>query len=346
MIVLHSKIHIKKQQVSYTTMSVLLSKQVDVKKIKYSEVKVLQSGAKSVYLSHDGCKLMVQTPVLNLPYGVNDSTTFNAKFKKDIKTKKDDVDEAKKYDITVSFKGMQENPKIKAFHDKLREIEEKIVDDAFTNRQLWFKNNYNNNRDVVLSMFTPMVKMDKDKETGEVVNKYPPTFKVKIPYDAKEDKFGFDAYDMDNNEIDFASIVNNLKGGKAQLIIQLTGIWISAGMFGCSWKVVSAKFQQSNISKVTFLQDSDNEKDEDDDEDDEEDDEISVDDEVLKKKPVKEEVPVEEEDEDNDEDENDKDEEEDEEEAEEEEVQKEPTPPPSPPPAKTVTKKAVKKVAK
>jgi hypothetical protein len=323
-------------------MSVLLSKQVDVKKIKYSEVKVLQSGAKSVYMFHDGGKLMVQTPVLNLPYGINDSSTFNAKFKKDAKTKKEDVDEAKKFDITVSFKGMQENPKIKAFHDKLREMEEKIVDDAFTNRQLWFKNNYNNNRDVVLSMFTPMVKMDKDKETGEVVNKYPPTFKVKIPYDAKEDKFGFDAYDMDNNEIDFASIVNNLKSGKAQLIIQLTGIWISGGMFGCSWKVVSAKFQQSNISKVAFLQDSDNEKD-DDDEEEEDDDDISVDEEVLKKKPVKEEVPVEEEDE---EDEEDDDNDEEQEEDVVEEAEKEPTPPPSPPPVKTVTKKAVKKVTK
>jgi len=324
-------------------MSVLLPKQIDVKKIKYSEVKVLQSGAKSVYMFHDGGKMMIQTPVLNLPYGVNDSTTFNAKMKKDGKSKKEDVDEPKKYDITVSFKGMQENPKIKAFHDKLKEMEDKVIDDAFNNRQLWFKNNYNNNRDVVMAMFTPIVKMDKDKETGEVANKYPPTFKVKIPYDAKEDKFGFDAYDMDNNEIDFSSIVNNLKGGKAQLIIQLTGIWISAGMFGCSWKVVSAKFQQSNISKVAFLQDSDNEKEDDDEE--EEDDDISVDEEVLKKKPVKEEVPVEEEDEEEEE------EGEEEEQAEEEEVEEEeekvPTPPPSPPPAaKTVTKKAVKKTAK
>ena len=295
---------------------------------------------------HDGGKMMIQTPVLNLPYGVNDSATFNAKMKKDGKSKKEDVDEPKKYDITVSFKGMQENPKIKAFHDKLKEMEDKVIDDAFNNRQLWFKNNYNNNRDVVMAMFTPIVKMDKDKETGEVANKYPPTFKVKIPYDAKEDKFGFDAYDMDNNEIDFSSIINNLKGGKAQLIIQLTGIWISAGMFGCSWKVVSAKFQQSNISKVAFLQDSDNEKE--DDEEEEDDDDISVDEEVLKKKPVKEEVPVEEEDEEEEEEEGEEEEQAEEEEEEEvEEEEKVPTPPPSPPPAaKTVTKKAVKKTTK
>ena len=176
---------------------------------------------------------------------------------------------------------MDENPKIKQFHDKMKELEQKIIDDAFTNRLVWFKNNYSGNKDVVSNMFTPIVKHDKDKVTGEYANKYPPTFKAKIPYNSLENKFEFDCYDMDNNEINFNDILSNLKGGKAQFIIQLSGIWFSAGMFGCSWKIVSSKFQQINTSKITFVADSDDELVNANDEDDEDD--ISVDNEVIAK---------------------------------------------------------------
>jgi hypothetical protein len=181
-------------------------------------------------------------------------------------------------------------------------------------------------------------------------DKYPPTFKAKIPYDSSEDKFDFDSYDMDNNEIDFKDYVSNLKGGKAQFIIQLNGIWFSAGMFGCSWKIVSAKFQKVNSSKITFVKDSDDDNVEEDDEDD-----IEVDTEVISKSVQKPQVtasattvsktPVvsskkEEEDEDEDDEEEEDEEEDDEEEVEDAQV---PEPEPEPEPVKPAVKKVNKK---
>lgn len=255
-------------------MNVLLAKNFNVDKLKYSELKIMKSGAKSVYINYNGNKVNLQTPILNIPYGVNDNMQF---------IKKDDTrkDEERKYDITVSFKGMDENPKIKQFYDKMKELEQKIIDDAFTNRLAWFKNNCSGNKDFVSAMFTPIVKHDKDKVTGEYANKYPPTFKAKIPYNSSENKFDFDCYDMDNNEINFNDILANLKGGKAQFIIQLSGIWFSAGIFGCSWKIVSSKFQQINMSKPTFVPDSDDELNNGGDDDD--DDDISVDNDIVAK---------------------------------------------------------------
>jgi hypothetical protein len=255
-------------------MNVLLAKNFNVDKLKYSELKIMKSGAKSVYINYNGNKVNLQTPILNIPYGVNDNMQF---------IKKDDTrkDEERKYDITVSFKGMDENPKIKQFYDKMKELEQKIIDDAFTNRLAWFKNNCSGNKDFVSAMFTPIVKHDKDKVTGEYANKYPPTFKAKIPYNSSENKFDFDCYDMDNNEINFNDILSNLKGGKAQFIIQLSGIWFSAGIFGCSWKIVSSKFQQINMSKPTFVPDSDDELNNGG--DDEDDDDISVDNDIVAK---------------------------------------------------------------
>ena len=261
-------------------MNVLLAKNFNVDKLKYSELKGMKSGAKSIYINYNGNKVNLQTPVLNIPYGINDNMQF---IKKDENRK----DEERKYDITVSFKGMDENPKIKQFYDKMKELEQKIIDDAFTNRLAWFKNNCSGNKDFVSNMFTPIVKHDKDKTTGEYANKYPPTFKAKIPYNSSENKFEFDCFDMDNNEINFQDILSNLKGGKAQFIIQLSGIWFSAGIFGCSWKVVSSKFQQINMSKPTFVVDSDDEMNNDN--NDEDDDDISVDNDIIAKisqKPV------------------------------------------------------------
>ena len=307
-------------------MNVLLPKNLDINKIKYSELKVMKSGAKSVYVNYSGSKINIQTPVMNIPYGVND----NQKFIKDDPKRKD---EPPKYDITVSFKGIDENPKIKVFHDKMKELEEKIIDDAFANRLAWFKNNYGGNKDTVSNMFSNIIKHDKDKETGEVVNKYPPTFKAKIPYNPLESKFEFDSYDMDNKEVDFTEYVSNLKGGRAQFIIQLNGIWFSAGMFGCSWKIVSGKFQQSNASKPTFIPDSDDDVEED--EEDEED--IEVDTDAIKAKTEETKEEEEEEEEEEAEEEAVAAEEEEEEEEDEEE---EPEPP------KPVKKAPVKKAAK
>jgi len=283
----------------------------------------MKSGAKSVYVNYGVSKINIQTPVLNIPYGVND----NQKWIKDDPKRKD---ESPKYDITVSFKGMEENPKIKLFHDKLKELEAKIIDDAFSNRLAWFKNNYGGNKDTVSNMFSNIIKHDKDKETGEIANKYPPTFRAKIPYNPLDDKFEFDAYDMDNNEINFADYVENLKGGKAQFIIQLNGIWFSAGMFGCSWKIVSGRFQKSNSMKPTFVVESDDEAVEDEEDDD---DDIEVDSDAIKEKEA-----VEEE----EEEEAVEEEEEAEEEAVEEE-EEEPEPEPPKPVKKPAVKKAVKK---
>lgn len=301
----------------------------------------MKSGAKSVYLNYQGSKINIQTPVLSIPYGVNDNTQF---IKDDPKRK----DEARKYDITASFKGMDENPKVKAFHDKLIELENKICEDASKNSVAWFKKNFEGNKGAIENMFSPIVRRDKDKETGMFADKYPPTFKAKLPYDSAEDKFEFDCYDMDNNEIDFKDYVANLKGGKAQFIIQLNGLWFSAGMFGCSWKIISAKFQKINTSKITFVKDSDEENVA----DDEDDEDIDVDTEVIAKTIVSDSVkdnkkikqvvasPAKEEEEDDEEEEDEEnDEKEEDEEDEKDEEQPEPEPEPEPEPVKKAVKK-------
>uniref|UniRef100_A0A6C0CGH6 Uncharacterized protein n=1 Tax=viral metagenome TaxID=1070528 RepID=A0A6C0CGH6_9ZZZZ len=235
--------------------SPILPKSVEVSKFKYSEIKTLSSGSKSIYVNYGSQKLRVQTPVMFMPYGIGEG--FEDKTIKNPEVKKN---ADKKYDVTISFKGVDENPKIQTFLDKMKEIEQEIIDKAFDNREAWFKDDYDGNKAFVARMFSPMIKIDKDKKTGKVIGKYPPTFRAKIPYDGENDKFTFDALDMENNEIDFKEVLPKLKGGKTQLIIEMASIWIAGGKYGLTWKVVSAKFQPSMMNKMVFLEDSDTEK--------------------------------------------------------------------------------------
>jgi hypothetical protein len=251
--------------------SPILPKNVDVSKLKYSDIRTLASGSKSIYVNYGTQKLRIQTPVMYMPYGIGegfeDKTIKNPEVKKNID---------KKYDLTISFKGFDENIKIKTFLDKMREIETEIIDKAFENREPWFKDDYDGNKAFVSRMFSPMIKIDKDPKTGKVVGKYPPTLRVKIPYDGVNDKFNFDAFDMESNDIQFTEVINKLKGGKTQLIIELTGIWMAGGRFGCTWKVVSGKFQLSQNNKPKFIEDSDTEKVDEEQENEEEEVEVSA----------------------------------------------------------------------
>lgn len=244
-----------------------LPKNIDVSKLKYSEMRSLASGAKTVSVFYGSDKLTLQTPVLSIPYGLGEPYKVKEAIKKGLPVSDTD----KQYDITVSFRGIEENSKIKVFHDKLKEIENKIVDDAFQNRLAWFKDDFDGNKSFVSKLFSPIIKIDKDPSTGKAVGKYPPTFKAKLPYDVKTNSFNFDAYDMENTELSFQEIMNKIKGAKTQLIVQLSGIWFAGGKYGCSWKVLSGKFQLHQNTKISFIEDSDTEKVNVDDEDEEDD---------------------------------------------------------------------------
>jgi len=241
---------------------VIYPKDIKVSKLRYSPVKKMgTNGPKMVYINYGDEKLTVQTPLMSLPYGVNDGSMMSKDAAGAGGRRGEDEDiggNNKRYDMSLSFRGMDTNPKIKTFYDKMVEVEKKIMDDAFANREAWLGDDYEGMRTIVNKLMNPMLRFDRDKETGKVVGKYPPTMKVKLPYDRVIDNFVFDAVDMDGAEIDFKDIVGKLKGTKTIAIIQLTGLYFVGGKYGCMWKVKSGMFQKINaVRKMAFRPDSD-----------------------------------------------------------------------------------------
>ena len=235
--------------------SVQTAKTINVSKLQFSGLKTLGNQSKTVYVNYEGGKLRVQTPLMVLPYGVGDNEKINAANP----NKKDEV-QAKRYDLNISFRGMETTPKLQELYDKMREIENRVIDEVFENRQTWLRDDYDGVKSFVAKLFTPIVKHDKNKDTGKVENKYPPTMKIKIPYDEKTDTFNFACSDIDGEDLDFKTCMAKLKGAKSKLIIELGGIWFAGQRYGCSWKVIRAKFDVLDPStSVNFVPDSDDE---------------------------------------------------------------------------------------
>jgi hypothetical protein len=237
----------------------MLAKSVDVSKLKFSAPKTLGNQSRSVYVNYEGDKLRIQTPIMHLPYGVSDNEALAKLNKKpgDIST---DAAQPKKYDLSVSFRGMDGSKGLQTLHDKMREIENAVIDHVFENRQVLLRDDYDGVKAFVKKLFTPIVKYDKDKVTGNIKeNGYPPSMRVKIPYDDETEVFNFDSFDMDKNALDFKSIMTRLKGAKGRLIIQFGGVWIAGGRYGCTWRLMSAQFEVTSKANVDFIDDSDDE---------------------------------------------------------------------------------------
>lgn len=308
--------------------NVNLPKNINVNKFKYSAPKALSNGSRTVYVSYEGERLTLQTPLMSMPYGVGNG--YNAD------KGEDDGGQGKKYETNVSFKGADDNPAMKKMLEKMKEIENKIKDDCFKERLTWLRDDYDGIKSVVDRLFYPIVKYSKDKQTGKVTDEYPPTMKLKFPYDPSKDVFNFECMNMNGDELDFKSVVDNLKGAKGRFIIQLAGLWFAGGKYGCTWKIVKASFELSSKAKVAFVEDSDDEGDVKDvgSDEDVEQDALHM---ASNPSPVGKKTPTTTQVEESEEEEDEEQPEEEQEEEEEEEV-------PPPPPAPTKTKKAPARV--
>ena len=233
-------------------MSALIKgKNIDVSKLSFSQPRVLDNGAKLVYMNYDGGRLSVQSPWMSLPWKMGVYTEG----------------EYPKYSIDLSFKGMESDPDLQAFHDKLQEVEEKIVDAGFDNSVSWFKKK-KSTREVVEAIFNPILKVSKDKETGEPDGKWPPTMKLKVArkngvWESNRDKplvvkdQSGKQYKI-NSEDNLEDIFK--KNTRLRVKMSCVGLWVASGNYMCQWQLTHAEVDvPEDADGDDFLPDSDDE---------------------------------------------------------------------------------------
>ena len=202
-------------------MSVLAS-EFDASNVTFGEIKVLQSGAKSVNLSYDGRPLVMQVSNLDVPYGLN----------------KDDKYGPTKYSVNLSLRDFDSNPKVKAIFDALTGLDDRVIHECVDKN--WLKKPGMTEPILKqMKLYKPTVKFSEDEHGNR--KPFPPTVKVALRK-KKDDSFETVFYDTDKKEIKDVPVEDLVvRRMTATVLLECTGVWISSVGCGLTWKAKQFK---------------------------------------------------------------------------------------------------------
>ena len=236
---------------------VIKASAIDINNIKFSDPrKVGNNGVHVVYINYGSGmnSLYVQPPRVDLKW----DPTYYA-----------DNDENGKFTAEFALPGVGTDDQITPFHDKMKAFDELMIDKAYENRATWFKNGKKLTRDMVENVYTPMIKVSVDSETGEPDGKWPPAFKFKIK--KQNSKFTCNVFDSSKNQLnvdnaeaeDFVDLKNVLvKGATVNLILKCVSVWLINGKFGVTWQAEQIMVTQKpsvSLRGCAFLKEEDDE---------------------------------------------------------------------------------------
>ncbi len=213
--------------------SIVFANTFDAKNISISTPKVLDSGAKQAYVNYNGGKLVIQSPSnITLPYGVSasDKSKFGGTgidYAIDISLKDGDVEGSAMYDYTQMLKA----------------FDERILEEAYTNRMAWFRANHS--RETIAAFYKPSIKISLDAKGAP--KPYPPTHKVKLQKN-KEGAFVAKFFDSRGKQIKADSPIEEIipKRSQVTILVECGTVWFAAGStFGVTWKVSQVLVQKA-----------------------------------------------------------------------------------------------------
>ena len=219
--------------------SICLPRDVNVESdVKIGGLKTLNTGGRMAFVSNKDKKLIYQAPEMYAPFGVSEWVNEN--------------DGSKKYDLQLSLKDMETRESLKHFYKFKNDLDNKVVNEGFNNSAKFFGKKYSN-KAVVTELYNKSIKHYTDPESGEISDKYPPNFKVKIPM--RDNEFKVEVYDENQNLVDPERLRDNsfTKGARITAIIECSGVWVIGGKFGTSYRLVQLQVKpKQTISGFSF----------------------------------------------------------------------------------------------
>jgi hypothetical protein len=98
------------------------------------------------------------------------------------------------------------------------------------------------------------VKVATDKNTGEVLEQYPPKLKIKVP--CWEGEWKCDVFKTGSRSPLEGDLSEQVSGRmEARAIISCSGMWFAGGKFGVSWKLLQMEFrslEQPSLASYAF----------------------------------------------------------------------------------------------
>ena len=163
--------------------SPILGKDFDVTKLHFQDPTPNAHNGKQVFINYDNGPLYLQTPRMHCPFGLSRFGESEADWK---------------YSLDLSFRGLDRNPSIQGFYEAFQKFDAQLINESVTQSQAWFKKK-SQSVEVSKALYTPQIRVARDKETGEPNDEFPPTFKIKLPW--RDGNFQFKAYKTNREEI-------------------------------------------------------------------------------------------------------------------------------------------------
>ena len=223
------------------------SSDLDPTEVTYKEPRLNKRGGKNIGVIKGGNPLVIQFPLM-FTWGVNERVAEDSG--------------RVSYDLNISFTSKDPEDAVGYFYTKLRELQDKVLDDAVSNSKLWF-GKAKMSREVAEAMFYPILKFPKDKNTGEPDETRAATTKLKLPY--WDEKFNVELYDMNRkplfvpNEVEDKGLPMELIPSRSYVkgLMQCSGVWFAGGRFGVTWNLVQAQVRKPvRIKGFCMLDDS------------------------------------------------------------------------------------------
>lgn len=213
----------------------------EVDSIRYMQPRVSDRGAKSVsIISTQTSRSLHITSPLMMTWGISDY-----------------VDDAGvsdgRFTMTLNFPSDgYETPETNLFLEKLKEFENKILDDAVTHSETWFGEEMS--REVAKHTFFPYIKYPKDKNTKKFDYSRAPSIRAKVPnYSGKwsvelYDTSGESIFPCDNENVTPVDLVP--KKSVCACVLQCGGLWFGGKGWGLTWKLVQAIVKPPSVPTI------------------------------------------------------------------------------------------------
>jgi Protein of unknown function (DUF2738) len=209
--------------------------------VKYLPPKVNDKGGKTINIisKQNNRSLSISTPLM-MTWGISDYV--------DEKGESDN-----KFTLSLTFPNDDyRNTNTDLFLQKLIEFENKVIDDAVTNSELWFGDTLG--REVVKHMFFPILKYSKNKDTKKIDYSKPPTLRAKVPnYNGKWNVEIYDTkmnliFPCDDEQLTPIELVPKLSS--VACVLNFGTCWVGGKGFGVQLKVIQAVVKPRLIESV------------------------------------------------------------------------------------------------
>lgn len=168
-------------------------------------------GGKIVYINGPSGRVVLQTPTMSLPFGV---------------TPYDVNGDIQSYSVELSFRGCDADPKLQDFLDKVRDLDEHMIDMATQHSESWFGKKLT--REMVAEFYRRILN-DKNPE-------YPPFIKLKVGLGMNGEP-NAQFYDENRQRVGIEYLT---KGSQVKVIFEISSVWFVNRTFGTTFRISQA----------------------------------------------------------------------------------------------------------